>query len=133
MVTPVNNFINNPPPISNNPIFERIYDIKDDFQKVESYNARKVLKQEKKANLMLDISFYTVLGMAIAGVALIYIKAKSYINKKISPIGQNIKSKFHKIANFIDNHTKGIQNFVKLKMPAIRASLANVKKNIKIK
>ena len=133
MVTPVNNFINNPPPISNNPIFERIYDIKDDFQKVESFQARKALKQEKKANLMLDISFYTVLGMAIAGVALIYIKAKSYINKKISPIVQNVKNKFHKITNFIDNHTKGIQNFVKLKTLAIRASLANVKKNIKLK
>ena len=56
---PVNNFINNPPPISNNPVYERIRDEKIDFKRVELLGVKKVIKQERETNLALDISFYS--------------------------------------------------------------------------
>lgn len=97
MITPVNNLVNNPPPISNHPIFDRIHDIKKDFVKIETLNAKKVLDKEKQANLMLDISFYAVLGVACLGVIFVYKKVKGLLHKLFSPIIDITKRTYKKI------------------------------------
>ncbi len=100
MVTPVNDFLNNPPPITNHPMYERIHGIKQDFKHVELLNAKKVIKEEKQKNLMLDISFYTMLGMACAGGLFVYKKSKSLLSKVFSPIIDTAKNTYTKVKKF---------------------------------
>ena len=100
MVAAVNNLINNPPPISNNPVYERICGIKKDFVTVGKIHAKEILAKEARTNFMLDMFLYSVFGAACFGSVFAYKKTKNFAKEHFAPQIEFIKNSCGKINNY---------------------------------
>ena len=75
------NILNNPPPISNNPMGERIASITKDYLGVKNDIARKVWREEKFMDMVMTSLLCATLGVAaLAAVQVCKMTKKSFLN-----------------------------------------------------
>ena len=93
------NILNNPPPISNNPIGERIASITKDYWGVKNDLARKVWREEK----FMDMAMTTLLCATLGVVAFTFIHAFKLSKKSFANAAKFVSNKFSEVKTVLKN------------------------------